>query len=341
MTNKVSDFYITLKLENVDGQPVRAKDVTDLKVKVFTSDINTFVEFSNITISDKEDRLYIDYDQLSDLKSGVICYTYSYKVADPNFNDKYYNSTNINYTNFYLRQTTQVGKDADLSQNEILAICDRKLLDQYKELKTLIDNTPKITVDTQLSETSENPVANKVINQKFSDIDSTIESLSNNLGDIDKKYNSLYSDVRLVDNIINLYQEGFLKEYLKDKTEFDLSDFHKLLTRLYIPSNIKIIKQTSSVFDINTTVIYIEIKDGCEELIRAFRSFYNLSAITLPASLKKIDGYIFSGCRNLKRIYFKGTLAQWMELTDGIKFENVNPDTIVYLDDYQSFPLSN
>lgn len=145
MTNKVSDFYITLKLENVEGQPVRANSVSDLKIKVFTSDINTFVEFSDITISDKEDRLYIDYDQLSDLKSGVICYTYSYKIDDTNFKDKYFNSTNINYTNFYLRQTTQVGKDADLSQNEILAICDRKLVEQYKELKTLIEtSTPKI-----------------------------------------------------------------------------------------------------------------------------------------------------------------------------------------------------
>lgn len=160
MTNKVaSDFYIALKLENVEGQPVKAKDVTDLKVKVFTSDINTFVEFSDITISDKEDRLYIDYDQLSDLKSGVICYTYSYKIDDTNFKDKYFNSTNINYTNFYLRQTTQVGKDADLSQNEILAICDRKLLDQYKELKALIDKAaPKITVDNKFKDNEINTV---------------------------------------------------------------------------------------------------------------------------------------------------------------------------------------
>lgn len=180
MTNKVaSDFYITLKLENVDGQPVRAKDVSDLKVKVFTSDINTFVEFSNITISDKEDRLYIDYDQLSDLKSGVICYTYSYKIDDPNFNDKYFNSINTNYTNFYLRQTTQVGKDADLSQNEILAICDRKLLDQYKELKALIEtSTPKITVDTELNRDSDNLVANKVIKRN-----------------LDELYNNLFNEI--------------------------------------------------------------------------------------------------------------------------------------------------
>ena len=159
MTNKVSDFYITLKLENVEGEPVRANSVSDLKVKVFTSDINSFVEFSDITISDKEDRLYIDYDQLSDLKSGVICYTYSYKIDDTNFKDKYFNSTNINYTNFYLRQTTQVGKDADLSQNEILAICDRKLLDQYKELKALIDKAaPKITVDNKFKDNEINTV---------------------------------------------------------------------------------------------------------------------------------------------------------------------------------------
>lgn len=178
MTNKVSDFYITLKLENVEGEPVRANSVSNLKVKVFTSDINSFVEFSDITISDKEDRLYIDYDQLSDLKSGVICYTYSYKIDDTNFKDKYFNSTNINYTNFYLRQTTQVGKDADLSQNEILAICDRKLLDQYKELKTLIEtSTPKIEIDTQLSETSNNPVANRVITKNLNSVSEYCERI--------------------------------------------------------------------------------------------------------------------------------------------------------------------
>lgn len=200
MTNKVSDFYITLKLENVEGQPVRAKDVTDLKVKVFTSDINTFVEFSDITTSEKEDRLYIDYDQLSDLKSGVICYTYSYKIDDTNFKDKYFNSTNINYTNFYLRQTTQVGKNADLSPFEILAICDRKLVEQYKELKALIDNTPKIEVDKELNDTSDNPVANKVINQKFSDIDNTITQIKNTTPKITVDTNLDYSSDNPVAN---------------------------------------------------------------------------------------------------------------------------------------------
>lgn len=311
MTNKVSDFYITLKLENVEGEPVRANSVSDLKVKVFTSDINTFVEFSNITISDNEDRLYIDYDQLSDLKSGVICYTYSYKIDDTNFKDKYFNSTNINYTNFYLRQTTQVGKDADLSQNEILAICDRKLLEQYKELKNLIEtSTPKIEIDKELKD-SENPVTNKVIKQKFDDIDNKID---------------------LFNNILDLFQKSYLKDYLKDKTELDLSEFYLQLTKLYIPSNIKIISE-SSVYP-NYAVTDIMIEEGCEELIDSFKYFKTLINIYIPSTIKKIKGNIFYGCRNLQNIQFSGTKEQWNKLIEGIKFENVNPNARVQVKNY-------
>lgn len=348
MTNKVSDFYITLKLENVEGQPVRAKDVTDLKVKVFTSDINSFVEFSDITISDKEDRLYIDYDQLSDLKSGVICYTYSYKIDDTNFKDKYFNSTNINYTNFYLRQTTQVGKDADLSQNEILAICDRKLLEQYKELKTLIDNTPKITVDTELKD-SDNPVANKVINQKFSDIDNTITQIKNTTPQItvdnelninsdnpvanrviDRKFTDFGIKLIGLENVLDLFQKDNLKEYLKGKTEFDLSDFYLPLTKLYIPSTIKIVSNTSKMPDSNYSVETVYIEDGVEELINSFKYFNSLKYITIPASIKKIKGNIFYGCENLEKINFNGRSDQWEKLIEGIKFENVNPNAQVW-----------
>lgn len=354
MTNKVSDFYITLKLENVEGEPVRANSVSDLKVKVFTSDINSFVEFSDITISDKEDRLYIDYDQLSDLKSGVICYTYSYKVADPNFKDKYFNSTNINYTNFYLRQTTQVGKDADLSQNEILAICDRKLLEQYKELKTLIEtSTPKIEIDKELKD-SENPVTNKVIKQKFDDIDNTITQIKNTTPKIsvDTELNRDSDNpvankvirmefvkqnhkIDLFNNILDLFQKSYLKDYLKDKTELDLSEFYLQLTKLYIPSNIKIISE-SSVYP-NYAVTDIMIEEGCEELIDSFKYFKTLINIYIPSTIKKIKGNIFYGCRNLQNIQFSGTKEQWNKLIEGIKFENVNPNAKVQVENYYTY----
>lgn len=365
MTNKVaSDFYIALKLENVEGQPVKAKDVADLKVKVFTSDINRYVEFSDITISDKEDRLYIDYDQLSDLKSGVICYTYSYKVADPNFKDKYFNSTNINYTNFYLRQTTQVGKDADLSQNEILAICDRKLVEQYKELKTLIEtSTPKIEVDKELNENSDNPVANSVITQQLymlnnssdtqiQDIYQQLEELKNttpkitvdnelNINSdnpvanrvIDRKFTDFGIKLIGLENVLDLFQKDNLKEYLKGKTEFDLSDFYLPLTKLYIPSTIKIVSNTSKMPDFNYSVETVYIEDGVEELINSFKYFMRLKYITIPASIKKIKGNIFYGCENLEKINFNGRRDQWEKLIEGIKFTNVNPYASVYVSD--------
>lgn len=257
--NKVgSDFYITLKLENVEGQSVRAKDVKDLKVKVFTSDINTFVEFSDITISDNEDRLYIDYDQLSDLKSGVICYTYSYKIDDTNFKDKYFNSININYTNFYLRQTTQVGKDADLSQNEILAICDRKLVEQYKELKNLIEtSTPKIEVDTELKD-SENPVANKVINQKFGEIDNTITQIKNTAPKITVD-NQLYSnsDDPVANRVItNEFHRLDLKiqQIESNIPKIDGSDIFDIYQRLENLENKQIKKINQKIDAINKTL---------------------------------------------------------------------------------------
>lgn len=360
MTNKVaSDFYIALKLENVEGQPVKAKDVADLKVKVFTSDINTFVEFSDITISDKEDRLYIDYDQLSDLKSGVICYTYSYKIDDTNFQDKYFNSTNINYTNFYLRQTTQVGKDADLSQNEILAICDRKLVEQYKELKTLIEtSTPKIEIDKELKD-SENPVTNKVIKQKFDEFDNTITQIKNttpkitvdyelNINSdnpvanrvIDRKFTDFNIKLIGLENVLDLFQKDNLKEYLKGKTEFDLSNFYLPLTKLFIPSTIKIVSNKSKMPDSNYSVETVYIEDGVEELINSFKYFSSLKYITIPASIKKIKGNIFYGCENLEKINFNGRRDQWEKLIEGIKFTNVNLYASVYVSDgYNGLPL--
>lgn len=392
MTNKVaSDFYITLKLENVEGEPVRAKDVSDLKVKVFTSDINTFVEFSNITISDKEDRLYIDYDQLSDLKSGVICYTYSYKIDDTNFKDKYFNSTNINYTNFYLRQTTQVGKDADLSQNEILAICDRKLLDQYKELKTLIEtSTPKITIDKELNNTSENPVANKVIdkiinmlrmdilnveakipitqgedineiqrsideinykiNQKIDTINKILEELKNTTPkitvDTELNINSdnpvanrvVYrqlldynSKLRNIETILDLYQKSYLAEYLKDKTVVDLTELKLPLTKLFIPSSIKIVSQPMVSIYNDYKIECIDIEDGCEQLEYSFKNLRNLTKVSLPSTIKKIEGNIFWGCEKLETINFNGTRAQWEKLIEGIKFDNVSYNVEVWV----------
>lgn len=353
MTNKVaSDFYIALKLENVEGQPVKAKDVADLKVKVFTSDINRYVEFSNVDTSTNEDKIYIDYDQLSDLKSGVICYTYSYKIDDTNFKDKYFNSTNINYTNFYLRQTTQVGKDADLSQNEILAICDRKLVEQYKELKTLIEtSTPKIEIDKELKD-SENPVTNKVINQKFGEIDNTITQIKNTTPKITVDYelnfnsdnpvanrviNRKFTDfgIKLIglENVLDLFQKDNLKEYLKGKTEFDLSDFYLQLTKLYIPSTIKIVSNTSMMPDSNYSVETVYIEDGVEELINSFKYFGSLKYITIPASIKKIKGNIFYGCEKLEKINFNGRRDQWEKLIEGIKFTNVNPYASVYVSD--------
>lgn len=311
MTNKVSDFYITLKLENVEGQPVRAKDVSDLKVKVFTSDINTFVEFSDITISDKEDRLYIDYDQLSDLKSGVICYTYSYKIDDTNFKDKYFNSTNINYTNFYLRQSTEVGKNAELTPSEILAICDRKLLDQYKELKTLIEtSTPKITVDTELNINSDNPVANRVVYRQLLD------------------YNS---KLRNIETILDLYQKSYLAEYLKDKTVVDLTELKLPLTKLFIPSSIKIVSQPMVSIYNDYKIECIDIEDGCEQLEYSFKNLRNLTKVSLPSTIKKIEGNIFWGCEKLETINFNGTRAQWEKLIEGIKFDNVSYNVEVWV----------
>lgn len=46
----------------------------------------------------------------------------------------------------------------------------------------------------------------------------------------------------------------------------------------------------------------------------AFRGCSNLTGLRIPSSLNKVDYSVFSGCEKLTKIYFDGTLEQWMDI---------------------------
>ena len=49
--------------------------------------------------------------------------------------------------------------------------------------------------------------------------------------------------------------------------------------------------------------------------INTFEGCTSLNEITLPASLKRIDGSCFLNSKNIKRVNYKGTLESWKEIT--------------------------
>ena len=60
----------------------------------------------------------------------------------------------------------------------------------------------------------------------------------------------------------------------------------------------------------------IVIPNNLERLtINTFEGCTSLNEITLPASLKRIDGSCFLNSKNIKRVNYKGTLESWKEIT--------------------------
>lgn len=75
----------------------------------------------------------------------------------------------------------------------------------------------------------------------------------------------------------------------------------------------------------------IDIEDGCEQLEYSFKNLRNLTKVSLPSTIKKIEGNIFWGCEKLETINFNGTRAQWEKLIEGIKFDNVSYNVEVWV----------
>ncbi|MBQ8292515.1 MAG: leucine-rich repeat protein [Bacilli bacterium] len=66
-------------------------------------------------------------------------------------------------------------------------------------------------------------------------------------------------------------------------------------------------------------VVNLVIPEGITEIKGPGVSyFYNLKSITLPKSLKKIDGKVFLYCSNLETVYYNGTIEDWCAIELGI-----------------------
>ena len=71
----------------------------------------------------------------------------------------------------------------------------------------------------------------------------------------------------------------------------------------------------------------LTIPDGVTSIgERDFHNHPNLISVTIPASVTSIGEYAFFYCNRLKKVYFEGTLEQWLQ----ISFGDVNSMPLLY-----------
>ncbi len=76
---------------------------------------------------------------------------------------------------------------------------------------------------------------------------------------------------------------------------------------------------------------YVKIPDSVTAIeYAAFGICSSLESIILPESIKSIGGYAFYYCHNFTDIYYKGTEAEWKEVTIGEENENIINATMHY-----------
>lgn len=98
-----TDLSFKIRLIHTDGVELQPTDVTDLSVKLFTTDEETFVT----AIADQEGFITVASSDLRTLKSGVIAYSCSYT-----YNGYSYDNAD-QYTNFYLRDPDETNQPSD------------------------------------------------------------------------------------------------------------------------------------------------------------------------------------------------------------------------------------
>lgn len=79
------------------------------------------------------------------------------------------------------------------------------------------------------------------------------------------------------------------------------------ITQLFLPKSLKRIYNTISRLSITS----LTIPEGVEIIESSINTHPNLSYLTLPSTLQKIQGTCFMMCPNLYTIYYNGTAAQW------------------------------
>ena len=146
---------LVLRLKDDKGNGIRVANKPSFFIKVFTSDKNTYLEYSKDEVVERNDfdTIAITADKLAELGSGVIAYTYGWGISDSTFEDGEYNKIKTIYTDFYFKNTddntrvpsdSTTGNSGDLKdlQNEIEGI-NKRLNNHTIEVD---GNTLKITI---------------------------------------------------------------------------------------------------------------------------------------------------------------------------------------------------
>ena len=98
-----TDLSFKIKLIHTDGVELQPTDVTDLSVKLFTTDEDTFITVT----TDQDGFVMVAGSDLRSLKSGVIAYSCSYT-----YNGYSYDNAD-QYTSFYLRDPDETNQPSD------------------------------------------------------------------------------------------------------------------------------------------------------------------------------------------------------------------------------------
>ena len=101
--DKGTDLSFQVKLVDVDNTEIQPSEVSDLSVRVFTTDEDACI----IASADSEGWVSVSSNQLDSLKSGVIAYSCSYTYNGSSFDNA------DTYTDFYLRDPDETNQPSD------------------------------------------------------------------------------------------------------------------------------------------------------------------------------------------------------------------------------------
>lgn len=101
--DKGTDLSFQVKLVDVDNTEIQPSEVTDLSVRVFTTNEDAYI----IASVDSEGWVSVSSNQLDSLKSGVIAYSCSYTYDGSSIDNA------DTYTDFYLRDPDETSQPSD------------------------------------------------------------------------------------------------------------------------------------------------------------------------------------------------------------------------------------
>lgn len=103
-----SDLILPIELVDQNGETVRVSELNYITIHIFTN--NTCIDKSASVITTPDaDFVYINAEDFEPLKSGVIGYTYKFKIRDNNFSDQYYDCGGTVITNYYYKDAAENG----------------------------------------------------------------------------------------------------------------------------------------------------------------------------------------------------------------------------------------